>query len=122
MVRREPVAGGLSEKCETGGVVKDFVRGEQWRPNMDSRGGNPQVVSVGSVREWMSIASARNAQSRCGGQQTVAHRNDCRCFDPVFEAIPPRDSPSGDESAVSELADRDGSEEDLVAGHQRAAS
>ena len=98
--------------------MKDFVRAEQWRPDVDRRGRDPQVVGMAAVGERVSIASAREAQLRGGRQQTVTHRNDRRCSDPLFESAPSLRSPPGHERSVSEFTDRDGGEEDLVAGHQ----
>jgi hypothetical protein len=47
----------------------------------------------------------------------VADGNDCSAADRVLKPGSPRRAPSGDERAISELADADGCEEDLVAGH-----
>lgn len=68
--------------------------------------------------ERMSDLSAGMTKLRCGRQQGIADRNDRGRFDRLRQPLAALVFPAGDERAVAKLGDGDGSEEDLVAGHE----
>lgn len=68
-----------------------------------------------SASGWASLRHAKRSPAAVVSKRSLTGTTVVAL---ILEAVPPRDSPSGDQRAVSELADRDGSEEDLVAGHQ----
>jgi hypothetical protein len=109
---------GYAWSMSPGGVVEDVIDGQQWCPDVDRGGSNPQVVCVGSIVKRMSGAAANESQLGGCSQRPITHRHDGRHLDRFLESLAPRHTPSSDERTVAKLAHRDRSQEHLVASHQ----
>lgn len=84
---------------------------------MDCRGGDPEVVAVGTGMERMTGLAAREPQLGDGREQPIAHGDNGRCLDRLLKTLAPGHTPFSDEG-VAELGHRDGCQEDLIPSHE----
>jgi hypothetical protein len=71
-------------------ALEDSVGSEEGCPDVDRRGGDPEVVGVGSVAERMPRLSARESKIGGGREQPIAHRDNGGRLDRLFKALAPR--------------------------------
>lgn len=103
---------------QSGHAVEHRVGGEERRTDVNCGCCDPQVVGVDRFVKRVSDLAARVSKLRSGGQQGTADWDDRGRCDRLFQSLSALVSPASDESAVSELGDGDGGEEDLLAGQE----
>jgi hypothetical protein len=84
---------------------------------VDGRGGDPEIVGVAAVVEGVAGEPTFVAKLGNGTEQSVADGDDRGRLDRRLEPLSARLTPLCNECPVSEFADGDGCEEDLLSGH-----